>query len=98
LSRLIRMRMFAAAIRHSRHARPVESAPARHYSRQRPKPRERDLASERSEALEFIRSSGGRAVFCTSIDPYKMHNPGFAGHAIRELNQDFKQGAIAVKI
>jgi predicted TIM-barrel fold metal-dependent hydrolase len=61
-------------------------------------PGQRDLASERSEALEFIRSSGGRAVLCTSIDPYKMHDPGFAGHAIRELNQDFKQGAIAVKI
>ena len=61
-------------------------------------PGERDLASERSEALAFIHSSGGRAVFCTSIDPYKMHDPGFAGHAIHELNQDFKQGAIAVKI
>ena len=61
-------------------------------------PGQRNLASERSEALEFIHSTGGRAVLCTSFDPYKMHNPGFANHAIRELNQDFKQGAIAVKI
>ncbi len=61
-------------------------------------PEERDLESERSAALEFIHSSGGRAVLCTSIDPYKMHDPGFAAGAIRELDSDFSHGAIAVKI
>jgi predicted TIM-barrel fold metal-dependent hydrolase len=61
-------------------------------------PEELDLESERSAALGFIHSSGGRAALCTSIDPYKMHDPGFAAGAIRELDLDFSKGAIAVKI
>ncbi len=61
-------------------------------------PEERNLDTERSAALGFINSSGGRAVLCTSIDPYKMYDAGFAAAAIRGLDRDFSQGAIAVKI
>ncbi len=61
-------------------------------------PEELDLDSERSAALDFIHSTGGRAVLCTSIDPYKMREPGFTARSIRALNQDFYQGAVAVKI
>jgi predicted TIM-barrel fold metal-dependent hydrolase len=59
---------------------------------------EKNLQSERSAALAFIHASDGRASLCTSFDPYKMHDPDFAGHAIRELDNDFNHGAIAVKI
>jgi hypothetical protein len=61
-------------------------------------PEEKDLQAESKLALEFIHASGGRAAFCTSIDPYKMGEPGFAAAAIRGLNSDFDRGAIAVKI
>jgi predicted TIM-barrel fold metal-dependent hydrolase len=61
-------------------------------------PEERDLQAERSGEFRFVHASGGRAVLCTSFDPYKMREPGFAAQAIRELDSDFSQGAIAVKI
>ena len=61
-------------------------------------PEENDLRVERDAALNFIRGSGGHAVLCTSFDPFKMALPGFAETAIRGLNDDFDQGAIAVKI
>lgn len=59
---------------------------------------EKDLSAESTLALRFIRSSNGRAAFCTSIDPYKLREPGFADAAIETLNRDFSRGAIAVKI
>jgi len=61
-------------------------------------PEETDLEIERNQAREFIRAMGGRAVFCTTFDPFKIREPGFAESAIRGLNQDFDQRAIAVKI
>src|SRR5580704_13886679 len=61
-------------------------------------PEENDLRAERDAALDFIRASGGRAVLCTSFDSFKMALPGFVETTIRGLNDDFDQGAIAVKI
>ena len=61
-------------------------------------PEESDLGAESKLALEFVNASGGRAAFCTSIDPFKVREPGFAAAAIRGLNHDFEDGAIAVKI
>ena len=60
-------------------------------------PEAEDLQLKKKEAGDFIRSSG-RAVLCTSIDPYKMFEPGFQATTIRMLNDDFEHGAIAVKI
>ena len=61
-------------------------------------PEEKDLQLERYQALNFDHSAGGRAAFCTTFDPFKVNEPGFAESAIRSLDQDFDQGAIAVKI
>jgi|CZKZ01.1.fsa_nt_gi predicted TIM-barrel fold metal-dependent hydrolase len=61
-------------------------------------PEENDLHVERNGALNFIRSSSGRAVLCTSIDPFRMRKPGFTASAITGINRDFDHGAIAVKI
>lgn len=61
-------------------------------------PAHRDLGKQREEALSVVHSSHGRAVLCTSFDPYSFSQPGYAGSVIRGLNDDFGKGAIAVKI
>jgi predicted TIM-barrel fold metal-dependent hydrolase len=35
---------------------------------------------------------------CTTFSPYDFEKPGFSERAIRQLNQDFTEGAVAVKI
>ncbi|MBZ5573562.1 MAG: amidohydrolase [Acidobacteriia bacterium] len=45
-----------------------------------------------------VRVSEGHALMCTSFDPFKFQEPTFAADAIRQMNQDFADGAIAVKI
>ncbi len=57
-----------------------------------------NLQAEKTEASAFIRSTNGRATLCTTFDPYNMSRPKFAASAIRGLNDDFKNGAIAVKV
>ena len=59
---------------------------------------EKDLSAESRLARSFIYDSGGRAALCTSIDPYKMHEPRFAEKTTRGLDREFKRGAVAVKI
>jgi predicted TIM-barrel fold metal-dependent hydrolase len=65
---------------------------------QAPEPVHNNLAVESKAAWEFVHSSHGRAAFCTSFDPYKVAEPGFADNAIRGLNREFSRGAIAVKL
>lgn len=48
--------------------------------------------------LAVVRASEGRALLCTSFDPFKFGEANFADDAIRRMNQDFADGAIAVKI
>jgi predicted TIM-barrel fold metal-dependent hydrolase len=55
-----------------------------------------DLA--RSQAWDFVHSSNGHAVLCSTFNPFPYAEPGFARKAIAEINQDFDRGAIAVKI
>lgn len=57
-----------------------------------------NLESKISAAKAFVKSSGGRAVLCTTFDPFKFSNPTFASDAVRGLEEDFVQGAVAVKI
>ena len=52
----------------------------------------------RADAFAVVRGSGGRAVLCTTFDPYKFRDPEFAANAIEQLNKDFAAGAVAVKI
>ncbi len=61
-------------------------------------PEQVSLEAESRSAWGFVRDSDGRAAFCSSFDPYKVADPGFAAAANRGLNRDFDQGAIAVKI
>ncbi|MGH7869641.1 MAG: amidohydrolase family protein, partial [Candidatus Dormibacteraceae bacterium] len=48
--------------------------------------------------LEVIHGSGGHASLCTTFSPYSFEDPGFAQQAIRQLNKNFAEGAVAVKI
>ncbi|MGA7380645.1 MAG: hypothetical protein WBX03_07310, partial [Terriglobales bacterium] len=48
--------------------------------------------------LAVVRASEGHALLCTTFDPFKFGEPSFAADAIRQMNQDFADGAIAVKI
>lgn len=59
---------------------------------------QKNLAAERDAALEVVHASGGRASLCTTFDPYKFRDSGFTEAAIRQINEDFDRGAIAVKI
>ena len=51
-----------------------------------------------TDALAVHRLTKGRAVVCTTIDPYDLESPGFAARVNKRLNADFDAGAIAVKL
>jgi predicted TIM-barrel fold metal-dependent hydrolase len=61
-------------------------------------PRLKSLKWQVDNDLSFVRSSAGYAVFCTSFDPYKLNEPEFSQQAIKQLDENFAEGAIAVKI
>lgn len=56
------------------------------------------LEPQRGDVLKVRRSTTGRAAFCTTFSPYDFAKPGFARAAIRQLDEDFAAGAVAVKI
>ena len=56
------------------------------------------IDQEKQDALRFIDSSQGMAKLCTSFNPFRINDPDFARKAIDDLNRDFAQGAVAVKI
>ena len=61
-------------------------------------PNMNNVSMESQAAWRFIHGSNGRASLCTTFDPYKFNQPGFAAAAIHQINQAFAEGAIAVKI
>lgn len=58
----------------------------------------KSLEVQRDDARKVRQVTGGRAVICTTFSPYDFQSPGFAHRAILQLNADFADGAIAVKI
>ena len=56
------------------------------------------LNRQRAAALAFIGSAQGHASFCTTFDPFLFSRPEFLQTTLHGLEQDFAQGAIAVKI
>ncbi|HEY1578542.1 MAG TPA: amidohydrolase family protein [Terracidiphilus sp.] len=61
-------------------------------------PTHRSLEDQRSKALNVVHASHGFAKLCTSFDPYSFNQPDFDQKAIQGLNNDFANGAIAVKV
>jgi predicted TIM-barrel fold metal-dependent hydrolase len=58
----------------------------------------RGLDRQRAAALAFIHSAHGHASLCTTFDPFRFSQPDFLKTTIDQLNQDFANGAIAVKV
>ncbi len=56
------------------------------------------LAEQRADVLTFIEAAHGHASFCTTFDPLAFSQPNFRKMTIHDLDRDFAQGAIAVKI
>jgi predicted TIM-barrel fold metal-dependent hydrolase len=56
------------------------------------------LEPQRTQVLKVRQSTRGRIAFCTTFSPYAFEQPGFSAGAIRQLNEDFAHGAVAVKI
>jgi predicted TIM-barrel fold metal-dependent hydrolase len=61
-------------------------------------PYRRQLQPQIDGALSLVRSSGGHMALCTTFDPYKFDRASFDADAIQQINRDFAQGAVAVKI
>lgn len=58
----------------------------------------KQLAPQLSDALALVRASRGRVGLCTTFDPYKFNEPNFQKDSIKEIDQDFTWGAVAVKV
>ncbi len=56
------------------------------------------LEPQLHDMFQVARGSGGHASVCTTFSAYPFEEPGFAKRAIRQLNENFAEGAVAVKI
>jgi hypothetical protein len=61
-------------------------------------PNRKQLQPQIDNALELVRSSGGHFALCTTFDPYKFSSASFSADAIKQINNDFAHGALAVKV
>ncbi len=61
-------------------------------------PYRKQLSAQVDVARELVRAGQGHIAWCTTFDPYKFGSPTFTGDAIRQLDKNFAQSAIAVKI
>jgi len=61
-------------------------------------PYRKELQSQVTDALGLMRSGKGHIAFCTTFDPYKFSDPNFTADSIKQVDRDFSDGAIAVKI
>jgi Amidohydrolase len=57
-----------------------------------------ELATELARAQAFVGSSQGHAKLCVTFDPYSFQQKGYGQATIKQLRQEFADGAIAVKI
>ena len=57
-----------------------------------------DLATEIARAKGFVGSSQGHAKLCVTFDPFTFQQKGYGQRTIKQLRQEFADGAIAVKI
>jgi predicted TIM-barrel fold metal-dependent hydrolase len=57
-----------------------------------------ELQPQIDDALKLVQSSNGHVALCTTFDPSKFNDPSFPKEAIRQIERDFKNGAVAVKI
>lgn len=58
----------------------------------------KQLEPQVTDALALVRSSHGHIALCTTFDPYKFNDASFVSETSKQLDQNFAQGAIAVKL
>lgn len=61
-------------------------------------PKYPQLQEQVEAAMAVVRGDPSHASWCTSFDPYNFNSPHFSAEAIRLLDRDFANGAVAVKI
>ncbi len=49
-------------------------------------------------AFAMMRSSRGHVALCTTFDSYRFNDPSFTADAIKQVDENFAAGAVAVKI
>jgi hypothetical protein len=58
----------------------------------------KQLQQQVDDGFALVHSSHGHVALCTTFDPYRFNSPTFGADAVKQLDRDFSQGAIAVKI
>jgi predicted TIM-barrel fold metal-dependent hydrolase len=58
----------------------------------------KELQPQLNDALALLRSGKGHIALSTTFDPYTFDSPSFTADSIKQLDQDFAHGAVAVKI
>ena len=58
----------------------------------------KQLQPQIDDAWKLVHSSKGHAFLCTTFDGYKFSSPTFSEESIRQIDRDFHDGAIGVKI
>jgi hypothetical protein len=61
-------------------------------------PHRKDLQRQIDDAEALVKSSRGHVALCTTFDPYKFDSASFSADAIKQIDRDFAQGALAVKV
>ncbi len=61
-------------------------------------PKRKQLQQQIDDARALVQSSRGHIALCTTFDPYKFGSASFSADAIKQIDRDFQQGALAVKI
>jgi len=56
------------------------------------------LAIELARAKDFVAGSSGHARLCVTFDPFTFQQKDFAENTVKQLHQQFAEGAVAVKI
>lgn len=58
----------------------------------------KELQPQIEDAWNLVRSGKDHISLCTTFDPYKFNDPSFPKDAVQQIERDFRDGAIAVKI
>jgi predicted TIM-barrel fold metal-dependent hydrolase len=57
-----------------------------------------DLATELAQANGFVRANRAHARLCVTFNPFTFGQKDFAQNTVKQLHQEFADGAVAVKI
>jgi predicted TIM-barrel fold metal-dependent hydrolase len=58
----------------------------------------KQLEPQVKDALALVGYSRGHVALCTTFDPYKFNDASFATETIKQLDENFDRGAVAVKL